>query len=46
MSTQEQRVHAPFVTRRMDVGGQGTLRLQPSPDRVAILPAWGAALIR
>jgi hypothetical protein len=45
-STQEQRVNAQFVTRRMDVGGQGTLRLQPTADRVAVLPAWGAALIR
>jgi hypothetical protein len=45
-SGQEQRVNAQFVTRRMDVSGQGTLKLQPSPDRVATLPAWGAALIR
>lgn len=45
-SVQEQRVNAQFITRRMEVGGQGVLRLQPSPDRVAVLPAWGAALIR
>ena len=44
--TQDQRVNAQFITRRMEVSGQGALRLQPNPDRIAILPAWGAALIR
>jgi hypothetical protein len=37
---------AQFVTFRMEVTGQGVLRMQPDPDRVTPIPIEGALLIR
>jgi hypothetical protein len=42
----DNQTSAQFIVNRLDVAGQGTLVMQPNPDRVVILPAWGAALIR
>ena len=42
----QNQTNAQFIVKRLDVAGQGTLEMQPNPDRVVILPAWGAALIR
>jgi hypothetical protein len=42
----DNQTSAQFIVRRLDVAGQGTLIMQPNPDRIVILPAWGAALIR
>ncbi|MEX2555743.1 MAG: Tad domain-containing protein [Actinomycetota bacterium] len=37
---------AQFVTFRLEVSGQGVLRMQPDPDRVTPIPLQGVLLIR
>jgi len=40
------QANAQFITRRLEVSGQGILEMTPNKDRALSIPAWGAALIR
>ena len=37
---------AQFISRRLDVKGQGTLRIEPDPALVILIPTYGSGLIR
>jgi len=45
-SSQDNTANAQFIINNLSMSGQGILRMQPNPDRLVNLPAWGAALIR
>ena len=43
---QQYQVNAQFISLRLDMSGQGILRMQPDPDRVVLIPLFGVRLIR
>lgn len=40
------QLNAQFISLRLDMSGQGTLAMEPDPDRVVLIPLFGLRLIR
>ncbi len=40
------QLNAQFISLRLDMSGQGTLAMEPDPERVVLIPLFGLRLIR
>jgi hypothetical protein len=44
-ATQTQPLNAQFISRTLNVSGQGTLNLKPNPDDAIVTPIAGTSVI-